>query len=283
MTRAAETPRVVVGPGAGAVTPEVEARLLAAFPGHELVRLPLDGDVREALGDAGDVVVAGGDGTVGVVVRALAGTQRRIALIPLGTFNNFARSLGIPEDLDAAVEVARSGRPRPVTLGRIEGRPFLEVAAAGAFGELIALGEAARELAFGELGGRIRELGTGLVRPFRYVLAGDLRRTGLARSLVFSNTPTTGAHLVVGDATPDDPYLELALGLVGRRDLVGHVAAALLRRPVRREVNLRFRRVTVSTEPPVPVFADTIEIGRTPVTVAADPGAVIVLEPAGRP
>ena len=60
------------------------------------------------------MVVAGGDGTIGVVLRALADTECQVALLPLGTFNNFARALRIPEDVDGAIEVAGApGRTSP--------------------------------------------------------------------------------------------------------------------------------------------------------------------------
>lgn len=271
--------RVLVSRGAGAVTDEIGERLRAAFPDHAFRELDgeSDTDVAAVLGNAGEVVVAGGDGTVGLVLRTLAGTGRRVGILPLGTFNNFARSLGIPEDLDAAIQVVRTGQPRAVTLGRVGGLPFLEVAAAGAFGELVALGEAAKALAFGELGDRFRELSLSLARPFWYRLTGDVEREGTARSLVFSNTPTTGALIPVGDATPDDPYLELTLGLVAR---LATAALGLPEVPAP-EPNVRFRRLALETDPPVPVCADAAVIGQTPVTVEALPGAAVVIEPPG--
>jgi len=257
----------------------VESRLLDAFPDHRPERFEHGGDVRAQIGDARRVVVAGGDGTIGAVLRALADADCQVALLPLGTFNNFARALRIPEDVDGAIEVARTGRPRPVTLGRVNGRPFLEVAAAGRFGELIVLGEAAKDLAFGELGAHLQQLRE--LRTFTYRLSGDLVGRGTAVSLVFSNTPTTGAHVSIGDTTPEDPYLELALGLGGARDTLTRVLAALLHRPRpgRTTLNLRFRRLTVTTNPVVPVYADHEEVGRTPFTVEARPGAVTVVVP----
>src|SRR5437899_1762458 len=87
------------------------------------------------------ILVAGGDGAVSIVARELAGDHRRLGILPLGTFNNFARALGIPEALEDAIQVIRGGRTRPVTIGRINGQPFLEAAAVGMFGEAIVLGE----------------------------------------------------------------------------------------------------------------------------------------------
>jgi diacylglycerol kinase (ATP) len=248
-----------------------------AFADHEILELDPARDVREQVGDATSVVVAGGDGTLGMVLRALAGTRTLVGLLPVGTYNNFARSLGIPDELDRAIEVVRTGRPRPVTLGRVNGTPFLEVAVAGLFGELIAIGEAAKDRAFGGLREHFRHLAEA--REFRYELTGDLEMAGTARSLVFSNTPTTGAHVQVGDGTPDDPYLELALSMNSGLGMLEQIGAALTHQPAS-DANLRFRRLSVHTDPPVSVYADVLEVGRTPVTVEAEPGAVTVIEPA---
>lgn len=274
-------PVLLVARGAGAFTPEVEERLRAGLPDHAMVDFDPERDVREQVGDAGEVVVAGGDGTIGLVVRSLAGDgDRRVGLLPLGTFNNFAGAIGIPADLDQAIGVVRTGRPRPVTLGRVAGRPFLELAAVGRFGELIVLGEAAKDLAFGELRDRFVQLSQ--LRTFRYRLNDDLTGKGNALSLIFANTPTTGAHLTVGESTPDDPYLELAVGVATTRGMLSRVATTILRRPRPGPTSLilRFRRLTVRTDPPVNVYADNAEIGRTPVTVEAWPNAITIIEPA---
>ena len=62
------------------------------------------------------MVVAGGYGTIGYVARALAGTRRRLGILSLGTFNNFALGLGMPEDLDRAIAVVRAGKTRWVRM-----------------------------------------------------------------------------------------------------------------------------------------------------------------------
>jgi diacylglycerol kinase family enzyme len=271
---------LVVNPDAGAVTPDVVERLTAALPDHEPVVFDPDRDLRSMVSPDATVVVAGGDGTVGLVLRALAGTSVRVGILPLGTFDNFARSLRLPADLDAAVEVVRRGHAHPVKLGRVAGRYFVEAAALGLFGEVIALGEAAKDRAYGELAERLRVVSDA--RPFRYRLGGDLEGSGTAFSLVLSNTPTTGARLEVGDATPEDPHLELSLGVAERRaDLLARMVAAVVRRgrPPREQLALRFRRLEVRTRPSVPVYADTDEVGTTPVTVEAVPGAIRVIVP----
>ena len=90
------------------------------------------------------MVVAGGDGTIAFVARALAGTRRRLGILPLGTYNNFARGLEFRQPR-RALAVIRAGRTRAVTLGRVNDRYFLEAAAIGIFGEAILLGEKAKD------------------------------------------------------------------------------------------------------------------------------------------
>jgi diacylglycerol kinase family enzyme len=271
---------LIVSTGAGSVTRGVEAHLRSSFPNHRFMEFDPRRDLRRLVTADGMVVVAGGDGTVGFALRALAGTNVRIGILPLGTYNNFARSLDLPEDVDGAIEVVRRGRVHLLTLGRVNGRPFLEAAALGLFGEVIALGEAAKDRAFGELPERLRVVSEA--RSFAYRLTGDLDGSGSALSLVFANTPTTGARLEVGDATPEDPYLTLSVGVAERRsDLLSRMLAATLRHgePPASQMSLHFRKLTVRTRPRVPVYADNEEVGRSPVTVQAEPGAVRVVVP----
>ena len=85
----------------------------------------------------GRIVAAGGDGTICAVASALAGTDRTMGVLPMGTFNYFARSLGLPQDLHGAVEVLRSGAVRPVSVGSINGRTFLNNASIGAYAAIL--------------------------------------------------------------------------------------------------------------------------------------------------
>lgn len=90
--------------------------------------------VRDAVDrGATTVVAAGGDGTVCGVAAAIVGTGCRMAVLPGGTFNFFARSLDIPQDIDAALDVIATGRPVPVSLGEVNGRIFINNASLGAY------------------------------------------------------------------------------------------------------------------------------------------------------
>lgn len=88
---------------------------------------------RAAESGADLIIAAGGDGTVHEVVNGAAPTDWRGALgvVPLGTANDFAASLGIPEELPAAFDAAVTGSTRPVDLPQVNDRYFVNVSTGG--------------------------------------------------------------------------------------------------------------------------------------------------------
>ncbi|MGF1476640.1 MAG: diacylglycerol/lipid kinase family protein [Geminicoccaceae bacterium] len=79
------------------------------------------------------IVAAGGDGTISAVASGLVGTDRRLGVLPLGTFNFVARSLGIPETLEGAVSTLLDGHDRFFDVGDVNGRIFLNNASLGLY------------------------------------------------------------------------------------------------------------------------------------------------------
>lgn len=98
-----------------------------------------------------DFLVAGGDGTLRGVAGPLIGTDARIGLIPLGTYNRFARDAGIPLDWPRALDVALDGTPHPVDVGLVNGMPFLSAVTLGMHPALLE----ARERLRGRTGTRV--------------------------------------------------------------------------------------------------------------------------------
>jgi diacylglycerol kinase family enzyme len=271
---------LIVSTGAGGVTDEVQAKLRAGFGDYRMVDFHPRKDFTRQMTPQATVVVAGGDGTIGYVARALAGSRRRLGILSLGTFNNFALGLGMPDDLDKAIAVLRAGKTRPVTLGRANDQPFLEAAAIGLFGAEILVGDEAKDKAFGEL--RKGFQGVEGARPFEYEISGDFRGRGRALSLVFTNTPSTGAQMPIGEKKPTEPYLELSVPVgSSRSDIVSRmVASAILDKHAEEDgMSIRFKTVTITTKPLVTVYADNAKAGRTPVTISAHPGALQMILP----
>ncbi len=128
--------------GSGAWPEEaIHARLEAA--GHEPVMVSSASDFRAALEEDADAfVAAGGDGTVHELARALAGSDRALAIIPLGTANNIARAFGYVPGADPFERVERWGeeeRTLRIASARSDDAAltFLEVVGAGPFARLL--------------------------------------------------------------------------------------------------------------------------------------------------
>ncbi len=123
---------------------EVEAQVRAAFAGHtESVAVELAEGERfiAAIDEAADseastIIVGGGDGSVGYAARKLAGSKRTLGVLPLGTMNLFARSLGIPADLPLALDLLARAEPKRIDLGKVNGRIFHTLAGLGYFAEV---------------------------------------------------------------------------------------------------------------------------------------------------
>lgn len=77
------------------------------------------------------IIVGGGDGTLSAAFSHIAKTEAVLGILPCGTANSFARSLGIPVDLDAAIDVIVSGKVVDVDLGRVGEHYFSTVASVG--------------------------------------------------------------------------------------------------------------------------------------------------------
>ena len=79
------------------------------------------------------LIVGGGDGTVSAAASALVGTNTRLAILPLGTLNHFARDLGVPTDLAEAAKLIASGSERRVDVAEMNGRVFINNSAIGLY------------------------------------------------------------------------------------------------------------------------------------------------------
>jgi diacylglycerol kinase family enzyme len=273
------TSLLILSSKAGSMTPQVEAKLRKAFDSSLIVEFDPKMDIEKLVSPKATIIVAGGDGTIGWVVRRLAETKHPLGILSLGTFNNFAKSLRLPTSVDAAIRVIQTGRPHPITLGRVNGKIFLEAAAIGLFGEFITAGESAKDRAFGAFAEDLRHIAEA--KPFTYELTGDIRGSGTAMSLVFTNTTSIGAQMPVSDKTPVDPYLELSVHAGATRTDIARRVLARVVLSKHKEGGLgqvfKFRKLEVTTRPSVRIYADNAKVGRTPATITAELSAVQVI------
>jgi diacylglycerol kinase family enzyme len=113
---------------------QIEARVVVAHGGPELVAA-----VRSAArGDADVVVAGGGDGTILTVARHLVGTDKALGVLPLGTFNYFARNLELPLELEPSLAVLADGHVRYVDVGEVNGEIFLNSSSIGLYPAVLA-------------------------------------------------------------------------------------------------------------------------------------------------
>ncbi|HUG90971.1 MAG TPA: diacylglycerol kinase family protein [Planctomycetaceae bacterium] len=97
-----------------------------------------------ARSDADCVVAAGGDGTVRTIAEALAGGDKPLAVLPVGTLNHFARDLGMPLDVDEALRVIATGQVRRIDIGEVNGRVFVNNSSVGIYSRMVLLRDAQR-------------------------------------------------------------------------------------------------------------------------------------------
>jgi diacylglycerol kinase (ATP) len=273
------TSLLIVSPKAGSMTPQIEAKLRKAFATSLIVEFDPKMDIEKLVSPKATVIVAGGDGTIGWAVRKLAETRHPMGILSMGTFNNFAKSLHLPTNVDGAIRVVKEGHPHPITLGRVNGKIFLEAAAIGLFGEFITAGESAKDRAFGAFAEDVRHIAEA--KPFTYELTGDIRGSGTAMSLVFTNTTSIGSQMPVSDKTPVDPYLELSVHAGATRTDIAMRVLARVVLSKHKEGGLgqvfKFRKLEVTTKPKVRIYADNAKIDRTPATITAELSAVQVI------
>src|SRR5919206_1695858 len=142
---------------------ELEADIRFVRP-HRLPDL-LD---RAARSDYDQIIVGGGDGTFSCAVGHLAGTDKVLGLLPLGTMNLFGRDIGAKQPFAAGVTSLAKAEPRRIDLGEINGRLFHSLVGVGFFAQMARAREEMRGFALG------RWIGLGLAAFRAFIRTGAL-------------------------------------------------------------------------------------------------------------
>ena len=116
--------------------------LEAAAGGGPIIRVQSGDEIRDAVRRALDdgctaIVAGGGDGTLNAVASLLIGKPVDFGVLPLGTLNHFAKDLGIPLELPAALEAIAAGHTARVDVGEVGGRHFLNNSSLGLYVDLV--------------------------------------------------------------------------------------------------------------------------------------------------
>jgi diacylglycerol kinase (ATP) len=292
---------VVFNPVSGHVPASRRERVIRdAFAAHDVDLLWLETTpedagreaANKAVADGVDLVaVAGGDGTVRAASAGLMGSGVPMAVLPSGTGNLLAVNLGVPTNLEAAVEVAMTGRRRPVDVGvgdvAVNGlNNFLVMAGLG-FDAAMLLGT---DPAFKRKHGTLAYVRSGLAElrypqdQYTLTLDGQAEAPRRASCVLLANVGRIGKDIALVHGTrPDDGQLDVAViraRSVG--DWIQVAARVTLRRKwgdVRVET-FRAGHIDISTRAPHNLEYDG-EVGEplTRLGIEVAPGAITVCVP----
>jgi diacylglycerol kinase (ATP) len=158
------------------------------------------------------VVLGGGDGTLNAAAPALKETGLPMGILPLGTANDLARSLGIPADATDAARIIAQGRLRRIDLGEVNGHLFFNVASIGFSAELAQELRAEAKRRWGKLGYAIAAFRLlRHARPFTAWITqdGEVRRVKTLQISVGNGRHYGGGMTVASSARPDDGKLDI--------------------------------------------------------------------------
>jgi len=253
------------------------------------VRRPslLEATVRRALANKPDMVIlGGGDGTISGLVDLLVGENVALGVLPLGTANSFARTLGIPLDLQGALDVIGGGHFRRIDLGMVDSDYFANCAAIGISPLIAETVPHGLKAALGRVG-YLMWAAWKFVRfkPFVLIVEQGGKETRLKVVEVrISNGAFHGGTELVDEASPDSGEIVVqAVTGHAKRRLVWNWFASFFRLDARKETVETFsgREIKVSTEPPLAISIDGEVLAKTPVMARIAAGIIEVAAPKG--
>ena len=234
--------------------------------------------------EGGTLGAIGGDGFVRPLAGALRNSEARLAVLPGGRGNDFARALGIPRDPAGAARVAVEGRERMVDVGFVGDEPFLGIASYGIDSNVQHYANSTRLVRGGlvYLYGVLLALRKWQGASFSVVADGE-RHTYEGYAAAVANTGVFGGGMeLLPMAYVDDGQLDV---LLTKSHSKWRYARGLTQVFSGRHLDPRYTEVLRATEvqvdsaPPYDVFADGDPIGRTPTTVTVEPRCLRVLVP----
>jgi YegS/Rv2252/BmrU family lipid kinase len=268
--------------------PQVEQALDARRAVFRVQRTKdLDHGVEQALRaiEVGEVpVVMSGDGLLGAVGGAMAGSETPLGIIPGGRGNDLARVLGVPSEPEDAVATLFSGHSRRIDVGEANGKRFLGIVSVG-FDSVA--NEIANETHFlrGNLVYAYAALRTLLSwKPARFTIRVDderMRLTGYSVS-VANNKAYGGGMYIAPDAELDDGEFDIvAVGAVGKLRFLSNLPKVFKGTHVETDEVRVFRapHLELSASKPFPVYADGEHLTDLPASLRVLPRALTVLVP----
>jgi diacylglycerol kinase (ATP) len=231
------------------------------------------------------IILCGGDGTIASGALAVVECGLPLGIIPLGTANDLARTLGIPMDLTEAADVILAGNARKIDLGTVNGYAFFNVASIGLSADLAQGLDTKLKKRFGRFGYALAAAKVLMkARPFTATIheKGEITKVKTFQIAVGNGRHYGGGNVIEASAEIDDGSLDLySLEL----DTVWKLAGML--RSFRAGTHGAWDEVRtarcvefdIETKRPMPVNTDGEIVTSTPAKFLVHPGAITVLAP----
>ncbi len=243
---------------------------------------------KRAVKDGYKIVIAmGGDGTIEAVMRGLVGSKVHLGIIPAGTENNIAKSLGLPEDLSEVCDLIASDTMQKLDVGQLKdskGKKFMffELATVGLSA---AIYPSANKLASGKLA-KVKETAMTFLKQETTqtvnLTLNDESKIEVETMLVLaSNTPIFGKKfLVAPQASLQDGLLDISVypGF-SKAELLGYYAAVMDGgySGDGKVQHYQAQKIKVKSSPKLDVMADGVALGKGTVTIKVRPGAIRII------
>ena len=263
----------------------IEVDVAVAKPKEEAIPI-----ARRAVKDGYKIIIAmGGDDTVEAIIRGIAGSKARLGIIPAGTANDLAKSLGIPEDPAQACALIASGQFRKLDLGQVKVRKGKKLS----FFELVTIGIGAAVYpdALHASKGRLSSVKDVIQTVLTHdasprvtlVMDGESHVTVEAMLAIVSNVPLIGPNMLVDpNASMDDGLFDVSVfPNYSKAELLtyftkvakeGHADDGRMQR-------YRAHKLKVKTSPKLEIMADGVMLGKGTVKIKVLPGVLRVIAP----
>ncbi|RVT89511.1 diacylglycerol/lipid kinase family protein [Sphingomonas crocodyli] len=231
------------------------------------------------------LIVGGGDGSLSCSVDSLVGTDVVFGILPLGTANSFARTLGIPLEVQGAVDVIARGARRRVDVGMIDDDYYCNCAAIGLSTKIGDRIPPVLKKTLGRLGYLIWASYQSLkFKGFKLTVTIDGKSETLKVVEVrIANGPYHGGVALVDEADPQSGEI-VVQAVVGSSptQLGWSWFASWLRLKARKDTTREFhgQEIRIETQPPQKISIDGEVLAKTPVTARIARAAVEVMAPA---
>ena len=288
---------LLVNPSAGGgrvgeLLPRAEAAMSASGLAYRLVRTTsLEHGIEEAraAAAAGEVpVVMSGDGLIGQVGGALAGSDVPMAVMPGGRGNDLARVVGIPTEPEAAAALIAAGTTRTIDVGEANGRRFLCIASCGFDSDANRIANETKWLRGNlvYLYAALRALAAWKPARFTLTLDGE-KRVVTGYSVAVANSKAYGGGMFIApEAELDDGRLDVVwTEQVGKLRFLSQLPKVFKGEHTQNpEVHTeRASEVVVEADRPFAVYADGDHLTDLPATVRLLPGALRLIAPEAPP